>query len=182
MKLPQTSILFLTLACCWELACCDAKPKATPAIDFNLIADDLYQDQKGNLYFRVLDESESVPVVRFRSEFGPSGYELKMPLKSVINAESWKRLHETIYTDGTKVYCHHITAGGGWLLEIDHVSYKDFAAIVTNFDKTQYQVDIAEAPAQWLSAHERIWYYTDGSNVIDHRCNALSPIADWRPN
>jgi len=75
--------------------CRDAE--LTPNI--GLIRDNLYQDEKGQLYFRVCDWEEE-PI--YRKNFGFS--DPINNLNTQIDPESWRRVSDTLYADSNTLY------------------------------------------------------------------------------
>jgi len=156
------------------------------AKDLSLIRDNLYQDKDGKLLFRVRDYTRSEtepPTMRYVEYFGvidPVRDEGPPPLlKDRIDPNSWRRFHDTIYTDKNYVYCHHGLSGGGWLGPIEQFLPSTLRVIATHENGSWRLVSSEEAMK--LTDAERAWHYTDGDNVIGYRCDDQGPLDSWMP-
>ena len=160
--------------------------EAKPDQDLTLVRDDLFQDKNGKLLFRVraiTGGGAEKTTIRYLDYFGiidPVWNEGPPPLlKDRIDPNSWRRFHDTIYTDENYVYCHHSLSGGGWLGAMEEFLPGTLKVIAIHENGSWRLVSPAEVKN--LTDAEQAWHYTDGNNVLGYRCDYQGPLDSWAP-
>ena len=158
-----------------------------------LIRDNLYLDETGNLFFRVLDvplnshpevvqDFEGQQLI-YKNRFGlyDKDHVSNLPkrLRDVIDAKSWHRLYDTLYIDKNNLYCYHYFTGGGWIAPMDGFDPEDMKALIIHNNGSWRISEIASREAMKVTQDERVWHFTDGVKVIDYRCDNQGPLDEW---
>lgn len=151
-----------------------------------LIRDDLYRDESGDLYFRMLDVPDSQDNAReliYKKRFGLYDKtrlgDPPKPLRNVIDSKSWRQLTETLYSNKNYLYCYHYLTGGGWIAPVQNFDPKALKFIVTQEGAEARLIKIQNFDASNLASDERAWHFTDGLKVIDYRCHRQGPLENW---
>jgi len=137
----------LHIACYLLLLSCTSEPAPTPTTPayeitdhhvtsgLYLIRDNLYRDEMGELYFRVVDveyadRGRQIIYIKRTGAYGQDEFR-GQSLKELIDADTWKQEYDTIYSDRHNLYCQHYYTGGGWIKRVDNFDPKDLKVLIS---------------------------------------------------
>jgi hypothetical protein len=148
------------------------------------IRDGLYENLQGDLFFRVQSISRKGEIEKqylYLNRFSfPDSYKPSVDptLSELIDRNTWKQLTNIFYRDKSRIYCHVISSGGGYLKNMDSIVPNDFMFFYQGKWRTYNDIIIlSRETGKEIKKNDQISWYTSYKSKVYYNCLPL-PGAD----